>query len=136
LSSGASRGVSRCSRCGALLILSLLGPFALAAGDGLEVAAAKISITLSVLDVSGLYGPPDGLRALDYAFCIPDREDTVARVRNIDKSVTIHRARGRIGSGASELLCIGNTHQPGYREVLAAFSRLPYVERVGQAFFE
>ncbi len=60
----------------------------------------------------------------------------MARVRSIDKSVTMHRARGRIGCAASELLCIDNTHQPGFHEVLAALSRLPYVARIDQAFFE
>ncbi len=48
----------------------------------------------------------------------------------------MHRARGRIGCAASELLCIGNTHQPGFHEALAALSRLPYVARIEQAFFE
>ena len=45
-------------------------------------------------------------------------------------------ARGRIGCNPSELLCIGNTHQPGFRHVLAARSRLPYMARIDQAFFE
>lgn len=71
-----------------------------------------------------------------YEFCIPDRPDTVARVRSIDKSVTMHRARGHIGCNPSELLCIGNTHQRGFRQVLAALSRLPTVARIDQAFFE
>jgi hypothetical protein len=48
----------------------------------------------------------------------------------------MHRARGRIGCVESELLFIGNTHQPGFREVLAALSRLPFVARIDQAFFE
>lgn len=119
-----------------VLILCLLSLPALGAGDGLEVAAAKIRFDLSVLDDSGLYGPADGLRALDYEFCIPHRPDTVARVRSIDRSVTMHRARGRIGCDSSELLCIGNTHQPDFRRVLAALSRLPFVARIDQAFFE
>jgi len=96
----------------------------------------RFDSNLSVLDDSGLYGPTDGLRALDYEFCIPDRPDAVARVRSIDGSVRMHRARGRIGCVESELLCIGNTHQPGFREVLAALSRLPYLARIDQAFFE
>ena len=120
----------------AILILCLLSLPATGGGDGPEAAAAKIRFDLSVLDDSGLYGPADGLRALDYEFCIPDRPETVARVRSIDKSVTMHRARGRIGCNPSELLCIGNTHQPGFRQVLAALSRLPTVARIEQAFFE
>ncbi len=123
-------------RTAALLILCLLSLPAVGGEIGLEVVAAKIRFDLSVLDDSGLYGPADGLRALDYEFCIPDRPDTVARVRSIDKSVTMHRARGRIGCNPSELLCIGNTHQRGFRQVLAALSRLPTVARIDQAFFE
>ena len=136
MSDKGSGGASRRSRPAALLILCLLSLPAVGGGDGPEAAAAKIRFDLSALDESGLYGPPDGLRALDYEFCISDRPDTVARVRNIDGSVRMHRTRGRIGCAASALLCIGNTHQPGFRAVLAALSRLPTVARIDQAFFE
>ena len=134
MSNSGSGGAS--GRSGALLILCLFGLPAVGGGDSPEGAVAKIRFDLSVLDDSGLYGPTDGLRALDYEFCIPDRPDTVARVRSIDGSVRMHRARGRIGCAASELLCIGNTHQPRFHEVLAALSRLPYVARIDQTFFE
>lgn len=136
MSDNGSGGASGRSRPAALLILCLFSLPAVGGGDGPEAAAAKIRFDLLVLDDSGLYGPTDGLRALDYEFCIPDRPDTVARVRSIDGSVRMHRARGRIGCVESELLCIGNTHQPGFREVLAALSRLPFVARIDQAFFE
>lgn len=99
-------------------------------------SAEKIRFDLSMLDASGLHGPPDGLRALHYEFCIPDRTDAVARVKAIDASVAVHRARGRIGCSSGELLCIGSTHQPGYRDVLLALADLPYVTRIEQAFFE
>jgi hypothetical protein len=105
-------------------------------GDGAGLAGAKIRFDLSLLDDSGLYGPPDGLRALHYEFCIPDRPETVLQVRRIDGSVRVQRAPGRSGCSESELLCIGTTHQPGYREVLAGLARLPYVTRIEQAFFE
>ena len=100
------------------------------------LAADKLRFDLSVLDDSSLYGPVDGLRPLDYELCIPERPDTVARVRSVNKSVTMQGARGRIGCNPSELLCIGNTHQPGFRQVLAARSRLSYMARIDQAFFE
>ena len=64
------------------------------------------------------------------------RPGTAAQARSIDTSVTVHRARGRTGCNPRELLCIGNTHQPGFRPVRAARSRLPYVARIDQAFFE
>ena len=57
-------------------------------------------------------------------------------MREIDGSVEMHRSRGRVGCSGGELLCIGSTHQPGYREVLDALTRLPYVTRIEQAFFE
>jgi hypothetical protein len=120
----------------ALLTVSLLGGPAVGDADDLQGRGGKIRFDLSVLGDSGLYGPPDGLRALSYEFCIPDRPDAVADVQRIDASVRMHRARGRIGCRAGELLCIGNTHQPAYRQVLAALSRLPDVARIEQAFFE
>lgn len=118
----------------------LLAALALAAGvvtaASQDENAAKIRFDLSILNDAGLYGPPQGLRALSYELCIPDRPDTVAEVRGIDASVRIERARGRIGCVDGELLCIGHTHQGGYRDVLAALARLPYVARIDQAFFE
>ena len=48
----------------------------------------------------------------------------------------MQRSRGRIGCVDGELLCTGHTHQAGYRDVLAALARLPYVARIDQAFFE
>ena len=57
-------------------------------------------------------------------------------MRAIDTSVQAHRARGRVGCVDGELLCIGDTHQPGFKGVLEALSRLSYVTRIEQAFFE
>jgi len=120
----------------AALILSLLGMSAFAGGDEPPTAGGKIRFDVSMLDDSGLYGPPGGLRALSYEFCIPDRSDAVAQVRAIDASVSMQQAPGRIGCAAGELLCIGSTHQPGFRGVLAALAGLPFVARIDQAFFE
>jgi hypothetical protein len=123
-------------RCSIILVLALFSVPVAAGGDGSTELSAKIRFDLSRLDAAGLYGPPDGLRALSYEFCIPDRADTAARVREIDGSVEMHRSRGRVGCSGGELLCIGSTHQPGYREVLDTLAGLPYVTRIEQAFFE
>lgn len=136
MSNNAGRDGARGRRLFAALMLGLLSLPAVGGGDGLHGAGAKIRIDLSALDASGLYGPADGLRALSYEFCIPDRSDAIAQVRGIDGSVVMHRARGRIGCSPNELLCIGSTHQPAYLEVLQALSQLPYVARIDQAFFE
>lgn len=96
----------------------------------------KIRFDVTALDQAGLYGPANGLRALSYEFCIPDEPHAQAEVRSIDASLRLQSARGRIGCGDGELLCIGNTHQPRYRAVLEALARLPYVARIEQAHFE
>ena len=38
--------------------------------------------------------------------------------------------------GVDELLCLGHTHQPGYRAVLERLSALPFVADIHEAFFE
>ncbi len=43
---------------------------------------------------------------------------------------------GRVGCGAGELLCLGNTHQTNYRSVLEQFSELAFVAEIREAFFE
>ncbi len=131
-----SRRRGRDRRLFALLLLGLLSLPAVGGGDGYLAVSPKIRFDVSALDDSGLYGPPDGLRALSYEFCIPDRPDTAARVRGIDKTVAMHKARGRIGCSKKQLLCIGHTHQADFRAVLDALSGLPYVTRIDQAFFE
>ena len=108
----------------------------LGVGGAASTADDIIGFDLSALGESGLYGPSDGLRALHYEFCIPDRPEALAQVRRIDASVRVARAPGRIGCSNSQLLGIGSTHQPGFRRVLAALADLPYVARIEQVFFE
>jgi hypothetical protein len=99
--------------------------------------AAKIDFDLESLNDEGLYGPPDGLRSLDYEFCIPASEVLVDEVTAIDSSVTVYRSSaGRIGCGEDEYLCIGNTHQQDFRHVLCQLTALPYVEEIQQTFWE
>ncbi len=99
--------------------------------------AAKIELDLAELNDAGLKGPPDGLRAVSYEFCIPNRPEYEAEVRRIDPQVAImHGGRGRIGCGADQILCVGSTHQPEFRAVLFRLAALPYVERIVEAHFE
>jgi hypothetical protein len=91
----------------------------------------KIAFDLSGFNDHGLYGPPDGLRAAMYEFCIPARADLAAKVASIDPTVQIYAASpGRIGCTGDEYLCIGSTGQPGFRDVLANLARLDYVTRI------
>jgi hypothetical protein len=91
----------------------------------------KILFDLSEFNDDGLYGPPDGLRAAMYEFCIPARTDLAAEVASIDPTVQLYRGSpGRIGCTSDEYLCIGSTGQPGFREVLANLAQLDYVSRI------
>lgn len=98
---------------------------------------SKIRFDLARLDKNGLQGPPDGLRALDYEYCIPNRPDAMAAVRATDPTLQIQQSSpGRVGCGASELLCLGNTHQSDYRTVLERLSELAFITEIHEAFFE
>ncbi len=121
--------------CVGLVLSALLGgPVGATAGDG---AAAPIGFDLNRLNASGLQGPPDGLRALDYEFCIPDGPAFRAQVAAIDPSARFHPgSRGRIGCTPDQVLVLGNTHQDGFRAILHALAGLPYVARIAEAVFE
>jgi hypothetical protein len=96
-----------------------------------DAVNAKIHLDLSKFNDDGLYGPPDGLRAAMYEFCIPARPDLAAEVASIDPTVQIYASSpGRIGCASDEYLCIGSTGQPGFREVLASLAQLEYVSRI------
>lgn len=100
-------------------------------------AAAKIEIDLARLDERGLRGPEDGKVAVAYEFTIPDTSETRAQVRAIDPTIEfMPGSRGRIGAAEDDLLCVGSTQQPEFREVLHKLAELPYVERIIQCHFE
>jgi hypothetical protein len=98
---------------------------------------AKITFNLAQLNQDGLYGPPDGLRALHYEFCIPGVPAFAAQVKSLDPTLVILKeSPGRIGCTKQEFLCLGSTHQPNFMSVLLGLAKLPYVKRIDQAFFE
>ena len=97
----------------------------------------KIHFDLTMLNDEGLYGAPDGLQALSYEFCIPAEEQLVAEIQSIDSTIIIYKnAPGRIGCSEGEYLCIGNTHQKNYSEVLRKLVGLEYIRKIEQSFFE
>ncbi len=113
------------------LILIALGT---AAG---EPAEGVIGFDLGRLDARGLQGPPSGLRALDYEYCIPAEGSARAEVAAIDPSARfMPGSRGRIGCGEGETLVLGSTHQPDFRAILESLAALPYVTRIVEAHFE
>ncbi len=120
-----------------LLLFVSLGTHGLAEEGARINPKSKITFDFEPLNEQGLYGPPDGLRALHYEFCIPADPGLAAQVRQIDPTVRIYKTSpGRIGCTEEEYLCIGNTHQPNFKTVLLNLAQLPQVKRIDQAFFE
>ena len=122
----------------ALLVLWALTPAGpvLAQGPGAG-GDYKLGFDPTLIGDDGLYGPPDGLRALDYEFCIPATAAAKMEVSAIGPSARFHAmSPGRIGCGAGQVLVLGNSHQPGFRELLRRLAELPYVQRIEQAWFE
>ena len=96
-----------------------------------DAVNAKIHFDLSEFNDDGMFGPPDGLRAAMYEFCIPARADLAAEVASIDPTVQSYASSpGHIGCGSDEYLCIGSTGQPRFREVLANLAQPEYVSRI------
>jgi len=99
--------------------------------------SGKIEFDLTAADDRGLIGPPDGLRAISYEFCVPDDSELLEEVRSIDANVEMQGSSpGRIGCGATEVLCLSHTAQSDYREVVEALAALDYVDRIIEAHFE
>lgn len=109
----------------------------LAACASTPPVSPKIAIDLAHVNADGLRGPPTGLRAVHYEFCIPSGERYAAEVKAIDATAQFPRgSRGRIGCSGDEILVLGSTHQHGYREVLERLAALPYVSRIQESHFE
>ncbi len=99
--------------------------------------SSKIDIDLENVNPEGLRGPPDGLRAVHYEFCIPAGKANVEEVRSIDPTAQFMQgSRGRIGCARDQILVVGSTHQRSYRQVLERLAALGYVDRIAENFFE
>lgn len=131
-----SQGRRRAGLAAALPLVFVLPWGPLPAGEGV-LPPGTLGFDLDRLDNRGLQGPPEGLRALDYEYCIPQGVDARSEVSVIDPSARfLPGSPGRIGCRTDQVLVLGNTHQPGFREILAALARLPYVEQIVECFFE
>jgi hypothetical protein len=97
----------------------------------------KIKFQLEDIHADGLRGPPDGLVAVPYEFCVPSDERVQQEILRIDPSLQIQRgAHGRAGCAANQSLAIGETNQPRWREVLQALSSLTYIDEIRECFYE
>ena len=125
-----------------LVFLSLLLTFGSAAFFIVQGSAGadswqKVTFDMIRLDKDGLYGPPNGKRALSYEFCILNTEEYKAEVKKIYSTVQfMPGSPGRIGCDKNECLCIGSTHQEDFRWVLKNLADLKYVKLINECFFE
>jgi len=94
-------------------------------------AIDKIGFDLDQLDELGLYGPEDGKRSRSYEFCVPNDLAAIATVQSIDPTLMLYpQSPGRIGCDETQVLAIGETHQPNYREVLINLASLDTIARI------
>lgn len=99
--------------------------------------SSKITFSLDNIRPDGSRGSPDGVTSVAYEFCVPADAKTYQAVRQIDPSVKIYPgSRGRIGCSANEALCIGETHQPNWRQILLELAAQPYIAEIRECFFE
>ena len=119
---------------GILMIAMIVG---CASVSNPQARSSKIDVDLGNVNSEGLRGPPDGLRAVHYEFCIPAGEDNAEEVRSIDPTAQfMPGSRGRIGCATGQILVVGSTHQRSFREVLERLAALEYVNRIAENFFE
>jgi len=119
------------------LVLAACGPLPAKLVREAATAQAKITFDMSKLDADGLYGPPDGKRALSYEYCIPANPEAASQVKSIDPSAEVYPgSRGRIGCSSDEYLIVGNTSQPHYRSTLMRLAGLDTIERIDEFFGE
>ncbi|MBK9397333.1 MAG: hypothetical protein IPN55_08910 [Saprospiraceae bacterium] len=101
-----------------------------------NIMESKIKFDLTQLDKDGLSGPDDGKRSISYEFCIPDNKINRDKVKKIDISIQFTKAMGRSMCGKNQILCLGNTHQPNAVKVLERLSKLTYIEKITETYFE
>jgi hypothetical protein len=98
---------------------------------------SKITFDLAQINAEGLSGPPDGLVAIDYEFCVPATGQGQQEVSRIDPTVKLYPgSAGRIGCSKDQVLAIGNTHQKGWKAALQQLTALDYVKRIDRSFGE
>lgn len=97
----------------------------------------KIRFSLDPIRSDGLRGPSDGLTSVAYEFCVPTNETIYEEIRRVDPSVKFYKSSpGRIGCSKQETLCIGETHQSGWKKKLLTLSALPYIDEIRECYFE
>lgn len=97
----------------------------------------KITFDISQISTDGLIGSSGAKRYLSYEFCIPANKQAVEAIQTIDPTINIYRqSSGRIGCQDSQYLCIGETDNKQWKQILLSIAQLDYVERIDQFWGE
>ena len=98
-------------------------------------AESKLDFEFSKLDKNGLIKKRG--TSLAYEFCIPNNDNYLDEIKEIDKTIAIYKSsKGRIGCGADQILCIGETANKNYKKILMKLTSLEYVKSINESFFE
>ena len=100
-----------------------------------EEKLSKIKFSLADFNEEGLFGNPDGLRAMDYKFCIPKNESYKEQILNIDKTINII-AGNKNNCSEEEYFCIGNTHKKSFKVILKKLALLDFVLKIEPHYWE
>ncbi len=96
----------------------------------------KIHFDLDRLNDEGLQGPPGGLRALHYEYCLKDDPASLRQAASIDPTFERQRGSGRAGCVSDEVLALGHTHQADHLEVLLRLADMDEIGEIHECFFE
>jgi len=74
---------------------------------------------------------------INYEFCIPGSDETFREVMSIDSTVGVYKnSKGRSACSDAEWLCIGSSHQKNFKDVLLALTKLSYIRKIRETFWE
>ncbi len=97
----------------------------------------KITFDISEISPEGLSGESNSLRAVSYEFCIPANDEYLTEIQGLNPEINYYsQSRGRIGCNSNQYLCIGDTHNPRWKEILISIASLDYVERIERFYGE
>lgn len=121
-----------------ILTLGLTGRSFSAQMIDAHVHLEKIKFRLDNIRADGLRGPPDGLVAVTYEFCLPANDQVYQEVRRINPNIELyHGSMGRIGcSVLTQTLSRGSTGEPQWKKQLLELTKLPYITEIRESFFE
>jgi hypothetical protein len=119
-------------------VLLLAACFGGGGGDASPVpyqSGRPIAFDMDDLDAEGRYTPSNGTpRHLTYEFCIPAGPEAMADVSATDPTALCTEVSpGTGGCREGEMLCVGNTRQRDFREVLQRLAAKPYIAEIRPA---